>query len=132
MRRTATEWSAFTRWLEQVSHHDVEFRILQPMAQYDGFMQRAVLTLNQAGKAVPCGAAYRRTLPSAGGQKTSCGEAERLQQLVDVVPQHIFVLGPDGSPGLFESGRPRISRSWRKIRRKTIWRCLLIQTIWQA
>jgi hypothetical protein len=48
------------------------------------------------------------------------------------VPQHIFVLGPDGSPGLFESGRPRISRSWRKIRRKTIWRCLLIQTIWQA
>jgi PAS domain S-box-containing protein len=88
----------FTRWIsgENVSYHDVEFRIVQPSGAIRWIHERGVLTRNEHGKP------YR-----VSGISTDITERKRAEQdlrrsemearqITDAVPQTIIVLNPDG------------------------------------
>ena len=91
--------STFARWIagEQVSYHDVEFRIIQPNGAIRWIHERAVLTLNQQGTPYRVSGISTDITERKRSEEELRRSERELQQLVDVVPQHIFVLGPDGS-----------------------------------
>jgi formate hydrogenlyase transcriptional activator len=90
----------FTRWIsgENVSYHDVEFRIVQPNGAIRWIHERGVLTRNEHGKPYRVsGISTDITERKQAEQDLRRSEME-ARQITDAIPQTIIVLNPDGKP----------------------------------
>ncbi len=90
--------STFTRWIsgEEVSYHDVEFRIIQPNGAIRWIHERGVLGLNEQGKPYRAsGISTDITDRKRAEDKLRRDEME-LRRITDAIPQLIAVLGSNG------------------------------------